>query len=403
MTDILVNNQKLRCLCDTRAEVNLLPLRFANRHGLLKNLDGVKPVSVDQTPVNCSGVTSTSIKIGTSGLSMKAKFYVVEGIDYGILSFPLLSQLGAIIDCNNNTVSINGIPITNIPPTVQDTAVATARVCRVQLTTSTVIHPGQEKFLSAKLIELDDCPFEGIVEPTPEFVNRTGLAVAAVKVPKGQTTIPVCVTNVWDHPIKVWRCQTVAEVSETDTTSETLSSPEGIAPYDLVIEAHIGTGLSFEQKDKLKQLLRTNCDIFESSSNQGLTDTVHHKIDITTDEPINTPPRRLPLGCANEVNEKIGTLYKEGKIEPSNSPWAFPIVPVRKKDGSIRICVDYRPLNKVTVADSFPTGNIQDCLDKLSDATYFSTIDWAQGYMQVLLSPKDKEKTAFRSPVGLWQ
>ena len=242
---------------------------------MLKNLDGVKLVSVDQTPVNCSGVTSTSIKIGTSGLRMKAKFYVGEGIDYGILSFPLLSQLGVIIDCNNNTVSINGIPITNIPPTVQDTAVATARICRVQLTTSTVIHPGQEKFLSAKLIELDDCPFEGIVEPTPEFVNRTGLAVAAVKVPKGQTTIPVCVTNVWDHPIKVWRCQTVAEVSETDTTSETLSSPEAIAPYHPVIEAHIGTGLSFEQKDKLKQLLRTNCDIFESSSNQGLTDALY--------------------------------------------------------------------------------------------------------------------------------
>ena len=97
---------------------------------------------------------------------------------------------------------------------------------------------------------------------TLEFVSRTGLAVAAVKVPKGQTTIPVCVTKVWDHPIKVWRCQTVADVSETDTTSESLLSPEGITPYDPVLEAHIDTGLSFEQKDKLKQLLWTNCDIF---------------------------------------------------------------------------------------------------------------------------------------------
>ena len=185
---------------------------------------------------------------------------------------------------------------------------------------------------------LDDCPFEGIVEPTPEFVNRIGLAVAAIKVPKGQTTIAVCVTNAWDHPIKVWRCETVADLSETDMTSESLSSPEDIAPYDPVKGAHIGTGLSFEQKDKLKQLLRTNCDIFASSSNQGLTDTVHHKIDITTDEPIITPPRRLPLGCANEVNEKIVTLYKEGKIEPSNSPWAFPIEPVRKRWEYSHLC-----------------------------------------------------------------
>ena len=130
---------------------------------------------------------------------------------------------------NKNTVSIIGIPITNIPPTVQDTVVTTARVCKVQLTTSTVIHPGREKFLSAKLTGLDDGPYERIVEPTPEFVSRTGLAVAAVKVPKGQTTIPVCVANMWDHPIKVWRCQTVADLSETDMKSEPTSSSEHVA------------------------------------------------------------------------------------------------------------------------------------------------------------------------------
>ena len=91
MTDILVNSQKLRCLCDTGAEVNLLPLRFANRHGLLlNNLDGVKQVSMDQTPVNCPGVTFTSVIIGTSRVS--TKFYVVQDVDYGILSFPLLIE-----------------------------------------------------------------------------------------------------------------------------------------------------------------------------------------------------------------------------------------------------------------------------------------------------------------------
>ena len=87
-------------------------------------------------------------------------------------------------------------------------------------------------------------------------------------------------------------------------TSEPTSPSEHVAPYDPVLEAHIGAGLSFEQKDKLKQSLRANGDIFESSTNQGLTDTIHHKIDITTDEPNNTPPRLLPLGCVSEVNEQ---------------------------------------------------------------------------------------------------
>lgn len=143
-----------------------------------------------------------------------------------------------------------------------------------------------------------------------------------------------------------------------------MSEPSEETPsYDPLPDVQLGSDLSKQQGEQLKQLLRDNSDVFESPGNQGLTATMHHNIDIMINQPINCTPRRLPLGCVDEANEKVETLYKEGKIEPSNSPWAFPIVPVRKKDGkkSIRICVDYRPLNKVTQSDTFPTGNVQDC------------------------------------------
>ncbi len=91
---------------------------------------------------------------------------------------------------------------------------------------------------------------------------------------------------------------------------------------------------------------------------------------------------------------------KAGHLTPSNSPWAFPLVPVLKPDKPVRLCVDNRPLNKITKNNPFPTGNLQEVLDNLAGANYFSVIDLAQGYLQVPLAENDRPKTAFRSPTG---
>ncbi|GFX19509.1 hypothetical protein TNCV_2074181 [Trichonephila clavipes] len=86
--------------------------------------------------------------------------------------------------------------------------------------------------------------------------------------------------------------------------------------------------------------------------------------------------------------------------EPSSSPWASPIVLVRKKDGSTRFCVDYRQLNDVTKKNSYPLPRIDDTL---SDNTWFSTLDLKSGYWQVEIHPNNKEKTTFTTGQGLWQ
>ena len=82
-------------------------------------------------------------------------------------------------------------------------------------------------------------------------------------------------------------------------------------------------------------------------------------------------------------------------IEPSKSTWSSSVVLVRKKDGSLRFCVDYRRLNAVTCKDAHPLPRVDDCLDALSGSRVFSTLDCASGYWQVELKPEDREKTAF--------
>ena len=95
------------------------------------------------------------------------------------------------------------------------------------------------------------------------------------------------------------------------------------------------------------------------------------------------------------MNEMVSDMLSQGVITPSQSPWASPIVLVRKKGGGIRFCVDYRRLNQATKLDEFPLPRIDDTLDLLAGTRYFSTLDLAAGYWQVGMEQGSQEKTAF--------
>lgn len=96
-------------------------------------------------------------------------------------------------------------------------------------------------------------------------------------------------------------------------------------------------------------------------------------------------------------------MLKLGVIEASTSPWASPVVCVAKQDGSLRMCVDYRGLNKVTSTDIYPMPRIEELLDKVAPTEYITTMDLCKGYYQVPLAEEDKAKTAFLTPMGKFQ
>ena len=96
-------------------------------------------------------------------------------------------------------------------------------------------------------------------------------------------------------------------------------------------------------------------------------------------------------------------MLDSGVVKVRASPWAAPVVVIKKKDGPLGFCVDYRKLNAVTHKDSFPLPRIEESLTSLGKSEWYSTLDLASGYWQVEVAPDDQEKTAFATPFGLYQ
>ena len=103
------------------------------------------------------------------------------------------------------------------------------------------------------------------------------------------------------------------------------------------------------------------------------------------------------------IQAEVDKLLTLDVIEPSKSPWSAPVVLVKKKDGSLRFCIDYRKLNAITQVDAFPLPNIQDTLDAAGGSSFFTTLDLKSGYWQLPVAENDKAKTAFSTCTGHYQ
>ena len=127
----------------------------------------------------------------------------------------------------------------------------------------------------------------------------------------------------------------------------------------------------------------------------GRTSAVQHDIITTDARPVRCGPRRLAPAGLRKEQTCVREMLEGEQIEPSDSPWASPVVLVTKKDGSTRFCVDYRRLNALTTKDAHPLPRIDDSLRLLGNQQWFSTMDIASGYWQVAMSPEAKRKAAF--------
>ncbi|RVW78323.1 Retrovirus-related Pol polyprotein from transposon 17.6 [Vitis vinifera] len=167
---------------------------------------------------------------------------------------------------------------------------------------------------------------------------------------------------------------------------------------------HLEETLTPQQQEELQKMLQAFADVFEEPTGLPPVRDYDHQIDLKDEAgPINCRPYRYAAVQKDAIEKLIGEMLHAGVIRQSRSPYASPVVLVKKKDGSWRLCVDYRALNQVTVKDKFPIPVIEELLEELGGSTIFSKIDLRSGYWQIRMHEPDVPKTAFKTHEGHYE
>ncbi len=252
------------------------------------------------------------------------------------------------------------------------------------------------------LIESADVPLPDGLVIVPSIDNVT------------RGTVRCRIMNFSSRDVNLIQPTEIAQVTTCEVMSPDLDvvlSEEGEVTVNIKHTVNASHGMDFndntlskKEQQRFNQLFDEYADVFSKDSNDiGYTDRVEHHIKTTTDVPIKQVDRRIPPNIIPEVKKTLEAWLKAGVIQESNGPYASQMVLVRKKSGELRVCIDYRPLNQITVKDAFPLPRIDECIDNLKGAKYFSSLDLTQGYLQVKVPEADREKTAFRALGSLYE
>ncbi|CAC5412795.1 unnamed protein product [Mytilus coruscus] len=165
------------------------------------------------------------------------------------------------------------------------------------------------------------------------------------------------------------------------------------------------TNVSNEYRSLIeKKIILANQDIYaEKDTDLGRTETVKMKIDTGNNDPIKLGPYRTPLNQRPIVEKAVKEMLEANIIRRSQSPWSAHIVLIKKKDNSIRFCIDYRKIYQITKINSTPLAHFDYIRALLGNASFFSNYDLKSGYWQLAMDSKDREKTAFTCHKGLFE
>ena len=407
-----VNKIPATLLLDTGAAVTLLQGAMWQRiRTELKPWSGTKLIEPDGTAIAVQGTTTVTIMVGEG--SFMADVVVVDGlIAEVLLGLDFLEQHNCTIQAGERLLTLNNGKIV-ISLSGSDTVGKSPRMV-VNLLQSVHIPPQSEiEVMAAGCGDVSSGVW--IVEPTtngklPVLVARAvatprngcipvrllNLSSTSTKVSKGTTVGIIQAANEADIEV-------ISNIRTQDSSPQVTSTPKELRDA-LWSAVEANKDLKESEKEQLYHLLLAYKDTFaHNQADLGRTDRVQHEVRTDDAYPIRQRVRRTAPAQREETRKLIEEMLHKDIIQPSSSPWASPVVLVRKKDGSARFCVDYRRVNSVTKKDAYPLPRVDDTLDTLAGSQVFTTLDLISGYWQVEVKPEDREKTAFCTSEGLFE
>src|SRR5208282_1124204 len=282
--------------------------------------------------------------------------------------------------------------------------------CRRVFVTSNVVVPAKQQVdlpVRSTINSLRLCSYTFATEPKS---IQKGVYVGRTLLPSTHHDIAVRVINTTSEPRLIRKdtylgvLSPVCTLENTDDSVDIPTDNPSTEPASQLLINALPSELSEQQKQQATDLIRSYEDVFSQGEYDiGRTHLVEHTIDTGDHIPIRQPLRRHPITHLEIIDKQVEEMRQSGIIEPAASPWASNVVLVKKKDGSLRLCVDYRNLNAVTYQDTYPLPHIDTCLNTLQGAAWFSTLDLRSGYYNIPIREIDKDKTAFITRRGSWR
>ena len=424
-----------KCLIDTGSQVTTISQSFHEQH--LSHIP-IKPISnllhvqgAGGASVPFLGYAEVEISFPLQLKKNSAKYWtlalIVPDTSYHA-EVPLLVGTNVIAQCRSHCLQAYGTRFAQKAtlPDAWRLALQSLKTCKpnksdleVRMTAGSqiIVQPNETVVINGSIKSRSfatQCHV--LTEPSSHTTLPGGLEIlpSVVTLPSQTAVldIPVTVRNLTLKPLTVspksllCKANHVTIINQLDAPGMSSSDFPQREPMDEFLKQFDFTKSPVEAKDlgRIQHFLKGWKQVFSLHDNDlGHTTTVKHEINLTNDIPFKERHRRIPPSQYDEARQLIKDMLDAGAIRESTSPWASPVVLVRKKDGTLRFCIDYRRLNERTVRDAYALPRIEETLDALHGAKWFSSLDLKSGYWQVEVAEKDKAKTAFTTPLGFYE
>jgi len=410
--NVCIGRQHVDALVDSGADVSLISealfKRIKNKVKYIPSVTGGRCFrSASGHIIKSKGECQADLYIGRRRLNFT--FFIISGFKRDmILGNDFLAHFDARLDFGSRTLAIENEIALLKTLSVNATSNCQEQVGLLSSTETVWISPRSATLLKGRT---EKCMGKGACLITP-LENSTFLkdqphllmTPVLAKVAR-DNFYQTLVVNDSDVTFKLRRGQTFAVIEKFGDSETTYPNVDSLNERDPLDDDDWEEDTNNEPvldhmdditRAKFEALFDSHQDVFaKSDTDLGRTNLVNVHIDTKGHPPIKLRPYRTPYLLRDKLAKKIEEMLRAGVIRPSTSPWAAPLVCVPKKDGSIRIVLDYRQLNAVTVKNSYPLPLIEEILTSFKGAKYFSALDLASGYWQLGINEEDKAKTAF--------
>ena len=412
-----LNGKTIRGLIDTGAQKSLL------HESLVHKFFGTCPNLVESTTLVKGVGESVGVKV-VGELTGKVDIKGMKLVDMSLMIMPLSMNMSSplilgmdFLRQNNFMVEPGGRILCNRFPDGSwadwmidsDGNPLELRLNRSKcvLTTSVEVQPGESARADIILADSKLRDYSGQLPSSQIFLVETGFGPSFdnMEVPDGLVS-PGRMGVLLKNSGSTVRKLPIGTVVAVATTVLEVENEEILESWDAV-ELHEQVKLnhlSSEQQHAVLDMLGEVSQVFSKGEYDVQAATLApHKIRLSNNTPVYQKARRLPEPISQEIERQCEELEAADIIERSVSPWSAPVVPIRKGDGNIRLCIDYRRLNAQTEPDRSPIPCLSDAVYSINNRKFFTSLDLVKGYYQLLLSPESRELTAFSTAYSHFQ